>query len=295
MAQQLQFRVNTSKRTAEDYGGQRYRTNPNDQIGKPVQMVNGDVVTLVCDFNEENLSGLVENMDLTGALALRAVLSSSLDTPQTIYSFQDVYNSGIVPGNEDLASGLVTWNLFVDPANVDPALPDGVESTEAWLELVWIDPNGFPQTFVQLPVVITQQIDESLAGTPPPSEPTYMTAATALATFVLQNDYIVPETLSGAGVTAVTGVDGIKSYRVAPGAANVREFTLPDVNTVDDKFILIVTKIEGDGTLRVTPFGAQELNSNGGGSEDLLSACMEFLLIPDPTNDRWIIPTLATV
>jgi hypothetical protein len=288
MAKQIQIRVNTSNNAAEDYNGQRYVANENQQIGKLITIVNGDVITLVCDFNEETLDGLIQDMDLSGALALRAILSSSRAQPQVVFSFQDTYNSGIVPSNEDLSQGLVTWNVFADPVNIDPFL-GGEESVLGWLEIAWVDANGLPQTLVQLPVQFFEQIDENLGGTPPPSSPTFLTAAEVAANYVELADYIVPSEL--AVDSSPTPVSGIQTFFVNPGGGTLT-ITLPALAATPDKFVGRFVNI-GSGTMRLFPNALETINGQTG-LADFPTQYTEVILMKRNASE-WVNPMLVTV
>jgi hypothetical protein len=259
MAKQIQIRVNTSNNAAEDYNGQRYAVSENQQIGKLITIVNGDVVTLVCDFNEETLGGFIQDMNLSGALALRAILSSSRAQPQTIFSF-----------------------------HIDPFL-GGEDAILGWLEIAWIDPNGLPQTLVQLPVQFIEQIDENLGGTPPPSSPTFLTAAEAAAAFVELADYIVPSEI--AVDSAPTPVDGVQTFFV-DSTIGTLTISLPPLATTPDKFVGRFVNI-GSGTMRLVPNALETINGQTG-LADFPTQYTEVILMKRNASE-WINPMLVTV
>lgn len=286
MPKQLQLRVNTSQNSVTDYLNRAYKKRQNQQIGSELFAVNGDVVTVVCDFNLENDLGEVIDFDLTGALSLRCSVSDKRESPKVIYSVQDTYNTGIVPANEDLASGLVTWLVFLDPAAIDTVMLEK-ESIESWLDVSWVTPDGYPQTLLQVPMTIYQQIDSDLIGSPPPSVPTYLTAAEVIADYVAKANYINPTALVAG---AIPDADGRIDFIVDTTAGDV-SVTLGAVASYSPRFSPNIVNL-GTNKVIITPDGVEEING-GTGAVEIVSEYGMLSLLADQTNGQWIAPVLV--
>jgi hypothetical protein len=286
MPKELPIRVNTSAASATDYQNRLYRVSAQEQIGQEMSGVIGDVVTVVADFNQESLTGVIQDMDLTGALALRASIASSRSSPRTIFSMRDIYNEGVVPSNEDLSLGLVTWRVFIDPLLIDPIILTA-DFLDAWLDISTITSAGDPQTLIQIPIRLYQQIDSSLVGSPPPSEPAFMTAATALATFVQFANYINPTVLVAG---AIPDADGRIDYLVDTTAGDVA-LTLGAVAGYSSRFSPNIINL-GANKVQVTPNGAEEINGVTG-TVEIVSLYGMLALHAEQTGGQWVAPVLV--
>lgn len=154
-----------------------------DLAGSPVELPEvafGDTVLLIGHFREA-LAANLSDLDLTGATALRAhVKKDRLASDLTTLTFQDSCNDGHATAWESLAAGKVTWLVSFATAALTSALGTAAY-VDIWLEFSWLDATGtIPQTLAQIPIRLVPQIDTGAAGTPPPSAPTYYTAAEVL-------------------------------------------------------------------------------------------------------------------
>jgi hypothetical protein len=146
-----------------------------------INLVNGDTVLLCLHFVEA-LTSTLTAVNLTGATALRAMVKAARLESSAVLTFQDSYNTGLYPACEVLASGYVTWAVSFNAAAIDSAI-GSLESLAAWLELSWLGTDAYPQTLAQIPITIYQQLDDGAPGTPPPTTPTYLTAAEVVAAY----------------------------------------------------------------------------------------------------------------
>jgi hypothetical protein len=254
----LDIRIDTSTNEATNYQGETYKAEVNRRIGKELSVVNGDVALIAAHFQERDLSGVLGNLDLTGALALRVSLIASRTTGATVLSFQDVFNQGDLTINEILSEGKVTWQLDHPAATLDAILGTD-ESVGLWYEFTWLTPSDLPQTLGQIPVKLYAQGDIGAAGSPPPSEPVYMTSATALATFVLNDDYLEAQNVSGD--TILTDEAGWKRVRVDTDTAGADvTITLPPSSTTSEKCVYEIINLGSTFKVIIAPDTTDEIN-----------------------------------
>lgn len=257
-----------------------------------LSVVNGDTVLFVVEFVEQ--FGVTEPavIDLTqpdGApMALRCTVKNARTASATLLTFQDVFNDGNFVSYEDLTIGRVTWLVDFNQANIDAEL-GGTSSTSVYIEFSMLTAAGIPQTLAQIPLLIFEQLDDGAVGTPPPSEPTYMTAAAAAAAFVPKTSYVGPRTISASG--PITAIDGIEIIYVDTSAANIT-IDLPAIATWG-RWIPTFIKIAAANDLALNPNGAEEINDLGAGADITVSGAFASLAcVQDGT--RIIIPTEAT-
>lgn len=169
----LLLKVDTTKGTFTDWAGAPYDS---------VALVNGDTV-LFCVHFEESLTSTPTALSLAGALGLRCILKSARTSAGTEWSFQDSYNGGNYVACEVLASGYVTWAVSVSSAALTTSLGTS-EYTDGYLEFAYLDASNYPQTLIQIPLRVYQQLDTGAVGVPPPTSPTYLTAVEIAAAYV---------------------------------------------------------------------------------------------------------------
>jgi len=172
---QIAWKVDCDRNRATDLSG---------ALVTGAEIINGDTVLLVCHFQRRNSgTGALEDLDLEadGApLALRVTVRATRDPDADLLTFQDVYNAGYLAAFEDLSAGKVTWLVSFNSAELD-ALFASTDSATVWIEFTYLTAGAVPQTLFQRQLTIHQQLDDGAAGTPPPTSPTYMTAAELLA------------------------------------------------------------------------------------------------------------------
>jgi hypothetical protein len=287
----LDIKIDTGTNVFTNFLNEEYRTAPSRRIGKELSVVNGDVALLALHVQERDLTGVLGDLDLTGALAIRVSLIQNRETGSTILSFQDVYNQGDLPTNEDLAEGKVTFRLDHPPVTLDPILVAPKEFEEFFYEITWLSPSDLPQTLAQIPVRIYAQGDIGAAGSPPPSTPVYMTSATALSTFVLLQNYLTPQTIAvGDSPFSPTSQPGIKVLEVDTSGGDVT-INLPEVSAADVEYILWIINL-GANRVFIVPDASGTADTINGflGTQTINSQYGEALLIASPANDNWIIP-----
>lgn len=133
-----------------------------------------DTVLFVVQF-KESLTATQTDLDLTGALSLRVTIRSARNPSAQLWSFQDSYNQGDYPTNEDLSKGYVTWLVSMADPDLVSALGE-LTSVGGFIEFTWLDPNNQPQTLGTFPITVFNEVDNGAAGSPPPTSPTYLTA-----------------------------------------------------------------------------------------------------------------------
>jgi hypothetical protein len=288
----LDIKIDTSSNEAKNFRDVLYKTQTSRRVGKELSVVNGDVALLAMHFQEQDLAGDIQDMDLTGALALRVSLLEARTTGATVLSFQDVFNQGDLLVNEDLSTGKVTWQLDHPAATLDAVL--GVnESVSLWYEFTWLSPSNLPQTLGQVPVKLYAQGDIGAVGSPPPSEPTYMTAATALATFVRLLNYLVPTTISG-GPTTLTSIAGLQVNKVDT-TGGPETINLPESSVSDADYAPEIINV-GTGVVTVVPdaTGTPDTINGIAGSQTINTQYGSLRLFNDPSNNNWIAPISVT-
>jgi len=205
---QLSLVIDTDRNTCRDFAGNTVNAT----------VVNGDTILLAAHAKRLNYStGVLEDLVLTGAKALRVTVRATRDPAADLLTFQDVYNSGDLPSFEDLAKGQVTWQINFNSANLD-ALFAATDSVSVWLEITYLDAADLPQTIYQGRLTVNQQLDDGAIGTPPPASPTYLTAAEIAA------DYQPLD----AELTALAGLTSAADklpYFTGAGTADVADFT----------------------------------------------------------------------
>jgi hypothetical protein len=286
----LDIKIDTGTNVYTNFLNEQYRTTPSRRIGKELSIVNGDVALLALHIQERDLDGLLQDFDLTGALAIRVSLIKERVTGAPILSFQDTFNQGDLPVNEILSEGKVTFQVDHPPATLD-AILGLAESETFFYEITWLSPSDLPQTLAQIPLRIYAQGDIGAAGSPPPSEPVYMTSATALSTFVLLQNYLAPETIdltdSPFNLTAITG---IKELKVDTSAGDVT-VNLPEVSAVDVEFAVRITNLGANRVLIVPDATGTPDTINGfAGTQIIDTQYGGTLLIADPGNNLWVVP-----
>jgi len=172
---QIAWKVDCDRNRATDLSG---------ALVTGAEIINGDTVLLVCHFQRRNsATGALEDLDLEadGApLALRVTVRATRDPDADLLTFQDTYNEGYLAAFEDLSAGKVTWLVSFNSAELD-ALFASTDTATVWIEFTYLTAGAVPQTLFQRQLTIHQQLDDGAAGTPPPTSPTYMTAAELLA------------------------------------------------------------------------------------------------------------------
>jgi len=206
--QKLLLKVNTTTRSFSDW---------NDITYAGVEAVHGDDLLLACQFTEA-LTSTLTALDLTGALALRATIKTARASDATLLAFQDAYNEGAdaaFTAFEDLSQGYVTWIISLSAAAIATAIGTS-DRVSAWLEISCLTAANRPQTLIQLPLTILQQLDDGAPGTPPPTSPTYLTATEVTTAFAPIVHGHASGEISGLGTAATKNV-GTTSSTVAAG------------------------------------------------------------------------------
>jgi hypothetical protein len=174
---QISLVIDTDRNTVRDFAGNAVNAT----------VVNGDTLLLAAHARRLNYStGALEDLVLTGAHALRVTVRATRDPDDDLLTFQDAYNAGDLAAFEDLSKGQVTWRLSFNSANLD-ALFAATDSVSVWLEITYLDSADLPQTLYQGQVTVNEQLDDGAAGTPPPSSPTYLTAAEVATSYVAKS------------------------------------------------------------------------------------------------------------
>lgn len=272
------LRINTTRGTVTDLAG-----SPYSDIG----VVNGDAVLFVVEFTEQlTVDETPLNLSESGApLALRCTVDDGRQENATLLTFQDSYNQGHFTEYEVLSAGRVTWLVSFNTAALTAEIGT-LDRTSVFLEFTLLDADNLPQTLAQIPILVFAQVDNGAVGTPPPSEPAYMTAATALSTFVLGADYFDSVVISSD--TTLVPVSGFK-FLLIDTSVNPITITLPSA-AADTKFSPIIVNV-GTNTVTVSPHGSETING-ASGPVTIVSryAAMEFL--SDGAN--YIVPDFVT-
>jgi hypothetical protein len=163
--------VDTDRFTAKDFTGSPLSS---------VQVVNGDTILFAFHFQRTNYStGALEDLNLSAGgapLALRFTCRATRSPSAATLTFQDTYNQGDLAAFEDLAKGQITFRVSFNDADIDTLLATA-DSADTWLEVTYLSAGSLPQTLYQRRLTIVQQLDDGAVGTPPPTSPTYLTAA----------------------------------------------------------------------------------------------------------------------
>jgi hypothetical protein len=163
--------VDTDRFTAKDFTGSPLSS---------VQVVNGDTILFAFHFQRTNYStGALEDLNLSAGgapLALRFTCRATRSPSAATLTFQDTYNQGDLAAFEDLAKGQITFRVSFNDADIDTLLATA-DSADTWLEITYLSAGSLPQTLYQRRLTIVQQLDNGAVGTPPPTSPTYLTAA----------------------------------------------------------------------------------------------------------------------
>ena len=253
--------INTSTNVATTFLDERYKDRAAQQIGLQLFSTVNDVALIACHFvRDDPITGVTVDNDLTGAVALRATLVKERKTGAEVYVQQVVFNSGIYPDNEDLSQGRVTWLLPIISASLVTFLGTD-EFVDIFIEFTWLDAAGNAQTLGNMPFRVTPEGDTGAIGTPPPSDPTYITSAIALTTFVKQTDYLEP-TLVTSTPFAIPDTDGIIVLDVDTDTiGSVAVLNLPASAGAFDKMRILVNNLGSTFSADITPDGADEINS----------------------------------
>jgi hypothetical protein len=260
------------------------------QLQQEIASVNGDVVLIAAQLIQQDLNGATIDQDLTGVLSLRATVGEDRQEGTTVLAFQDVYNTGALPLNEDLSTGKVTWLISLNNPAITTAL-DTNEFIDVVLEFTILTADNYPQTLAQIPYRIYAQVDNGAVGVPPPSSPTYYTAVeidALVAGCLSPSTYIVPLFLSVD--TTLTAIAGIQHIFVDTTAGTVT-ITLPDAATSDVKWSPVIVNV-GTGTLNVATTGGDTLN-NQPSPLPILAQFAAVALFNDPSNARYLSPLMV--
>lgn len=292
------FAVNTAanKQFARDFDGNAYKTFPEQRNAIQMECVYGDVILLAGQFTTQDPVGNEIVLDMTGSPAIRATFAASRLLGADLYSQRVVFNQGFLPEYEDLAAGYVTWDFNTIHPDLEQALTDaataGFGYVDIILECTRLTAENLPQTLCQLFIRVHAQADVDAVGTPPPSSPTYMDAATALATFVRLIHYLNPTTVSG-GPTALTSVPGIQVTLVDTTGGD-ETVNLPAASGADPEYVPWIINI-GTNRVFVVPDGVAPDNINDiNGTQTINTKFGSLFLQTDPANDRYIAPNKLT-
>jgi hypothetical protein len=179
---QISMVVDTDRFTAKDFAGNTVSS---------IQVVNGDTVLFAFHFQRLSTAGVLQDLNLSAGgapLALRFTCRQDRDPDDALLTFQDTYNAGDLASFENLALGQVTWKVSFNDADIDTLLAS-TDSVDVWIEATYLSAGGIPQTLFQKRLTIVQQLDDGAAGTPPPTSPTYSTAAEIAASYVAKNTF----------------------------------------------------------------------------------------------------------
>jgi hypothetical protein len=285
--------LNTSTNVARTFTGQSYKIRSEQRIGEQLFGTMNDVITLTCHFTREDpLTGAVVDVDLTGALALRVNIVKERQLGTEIYVQQTVFNDGVFPDNEDLPTGRVTWLVPIVSASLETFLGSD-PFVDIFLEITYLDASGYAQTLGNIPFQVRAEGDPGAAGTPPPTFPTYMDAATALATFVQLVDYLSPTVISG-GPTTLTPIKGLQVNLVDSGGG-AETINLPESSATDAEYAPLVMNI-GANNVDVVPDATGTPDTINGilGTQTIVSQYGSLRLFNDPANNNWIAPNFVT-
>lgn len=266
-----------------------YKINGQQPPGGGLQIVHGDVVQFAVQF----LEAIPESVGGTGALtavdltaggspnALRFTCDDARLEAATLLTQQTSYNQGTW-SLEDLAAGRVSWVVDFGTAACTTEIGTS-ESASVYGEFSLLPANNYPQTLLQFPITLLAQIDDGASGSPPPSTPTYDTAATIASTYALD-----ATTTAVSTTQTLTSADRQINY-LTSGAITL---TLPALSGIDDGYRPHFFKTDSGTTLTIDTTGADTIN--GAASVTLDTQYGGFYLIPDVTGTNWIIPTWAT-
>lgn len=260
----LDIKIDTSTNEATNFQDEIYKSQASRRLGKELSTVNGDVALLALHFQDRTLAGVLQDLDLSGALALRVSLIEKRVTGATILSFQDVFNQGDIADNENLSEGKLTFRMDHPATTLDSIIADPLEFVGFFYEFTWLSPEDQPQTLAQITLRIYAQADIGAAGTPPPSEPVYMTSATALATFVLDDDYLDSNIVTADGAVSPVRDGWQRVFMDADVPAATLIQTLPSAAGVADETVFEFINLSASEICRITPDGTDEINGVNG-------------------------------
>jgi len=196
-----------------------------DWGGSPANksFVYGDTFTLgvkVEEFNASTNAYAAKDFTADGGnpLALRVLIRKERDSSSTLYSFQDVYNGGYIVGFADLPTGQVEWEVSLSDSQIKTDLDANDGQLSCWLEISYLDANNIPSTLTQQTITIFDQVDDGAAGTPPPSSPTYLTAAEIAAGWFSKGKTMFWAIASASTTTPPTLTGGEDKYIIPTGA-----------------------------------------------------------------------------
>lgn len=281
------IKINTSTNAASTFLDRAYKISAQQRIGLELFGVMNDVATIACQFvqDDPNTDETVV-LVLSGASALRCTLYKELVTGTEVYVQQVLFNEGVFPENEDLATGKVTWRLPIVSATLEAFL--GTDSfVDIFIEFTWVDECGANQTLGQMPFRVKVEGDTGAIGSPPPSLPTYMDSVTALATFVLLSSYLNPVTI--AVDTVLTDVPGLQVYFIDTDGGPVL-ITLPPSASSDARYSPLIMNI-GSNTLSIAPDGGAPDSINGSfGTQTIIGQYGAYSMKNDPANNNFFVP-----
>lgn len=264
-------------------------------LGLPAEglrVMHGDVALLCVSFVETipaaaGGTGAETAVDFTAGgapQALRFTADAARTEAATLQTFQDDYNAGLW-GSESLANGRVSWLVDFGASPITATLSTS-ESASIWGEFSLLTAAGYPQTLAQLKIAVYAQIDNGAVGSPPPSSPTYQTAADALTDYALN-----PSVTELAATGSLTGSARRHLYLLDTGGGAV-ELTLPALSGVSAAYRPTIILETAGNNLTLTPAGSDTIN--GGASMVIATQYAGVELIPDKTNTNWIAVTAAT-
>jgi hypothetical protein len=277
----LAIRHNTTNNITTDFTGQAYRE---------IRSVNGDTVLIAAQFNQQDLNGVEIPVDLSGVLALRSIVGLDRQEGTTVLAFQDSYNTGQVPSNEDLVNGRVTWLLSLSDPQIIVEL-DTNEFIDVILEFTILTADNLPQTLGQIAYRIYAQVDNGAVGTPPPYTPDYYTALEIdglIAGCLSPADYISP--LYIAVDSVLTAINGIQYIYVDTSGGPIN-ITLPEASAAPAKWSPIIVNT-GTNDINIIPSGGNLINGTAG----TLIVATQYAaaqLFSDQVNARYLAPLIV--
>jgi len=228
------------------------RNATRDFTGSPIELtfVNSDSALIMVKFKDldpDTSQFIAKNFLLDGGtpLGLRVTVRADRDSASNLYTFQDVYNNGDWASFEDLTAGQVTWLVSWNSTNLNTAIAASSDNKiNAWLEISYLDGNNVASTLLQTQIVVYNEVDDGAAGTPPPSSPTYLTAAEIAAAYFGKNDTMFWGVLSATTTTPPALASGEDKYIIPAGATGAWSGHTGKV-AVDDGSWTLYTPAEG--------------------------------------------------
>lgn len=228
--------------------------------------------------------------------AVRCRITDARKDSPTEYSFQDAYNGGDFATYENLAEGKFTMLISLNTAAIDGAFTGDAESISAYLELSFTNADGLPQTLLQLPGTIYAELDDGAVGTPPPSSPTYSTAAEVLVITDAKQDAVesidvdmtatgqtvihtcpngsvfIPETLKIV-TTAITTAGAAAVFKVGTGTTD--DLYLTGITTISNGLYAVhLLDISGNDAIAATETIELGITGASGAVSHTAAACV---------------------